>query len=120
MAGIFKKLFYSCDIRPFTLSIMTFIVAKALEALKKASETARKHFSESHDCSQSRQTIPPSLPLPLHVFADFNRRDTKANIYMSLSMFYFEFVAVQSRLKSKMLLQRINFYDRGEKLKFYQ
>lgn len=72
------QLFYSCAIRPFTstLSIMTFMIMKPLEALSKEGER-RNIFHESRLLQVTTDIS------SLVAFSDFHRRDTKAN------MFYF-------------------------------
>ena len=78
------QLFYSCAIRPFTLSIMTFIIMKPLEAQQRVKGERRKYFPRvTITASHDRHFFPTSLV----AVSDFHRQDTKANI--NLSMFYF-------------------------------
>lgn len=49
-----------------------------------------KYFPSSHDRCKSRVYFPAYMVCsPRECLSDFHRRDTKANIYVDLSMFYF-------------------------------
>lgn len=87
---------------------MTFIIAKALEALQEQ----RQRASGENIFHESRLLQVTSLLSALHI-SDFHRRDTKANIYMDLSMFYFVICcAAFSPLSSEgMCSEHKKFYD---------